>query len=181
MGRRPSVGVESYMKLIILNGPAGVGKSTVAARLHSQMPASVLIDIDELRRTIPGYPEKREETLRLAYEYAANAIEDGLKAGSDVIIDKGIYQPEVLDTFISVANKCGANVMEFLLFAEKETVKKRAEERGFKPGGLLTLEKVEQHWASADALRTQRTGAIVIDTTHISPEEVFNIIKEKVG
>ncbi|MBI2025369.1 ATP-binding protein [Candidatus Kaiserbacteria bacterium] len=168
------------MKLIILNGSSGVGKSTVAERLHLQMPSSVLIDIDELRRTIPNYREKREESLRLAYEYADNAIEDGLKAGSDVIIDKAILQPEVLDTFVALAHKYDAKVVEFLLFAEKENVQKRAEDRGFKAGGMLTPEKVVELWEKADAFRRQRTDAIIIDTTHISPEEVFSMVSKRV-
>ncbi len=169
------------MKLIILNGPSGVGKSTLAARLHSQMPASVLLDLDEIRRSIPGYPEKREETLRLSFEYAFKAMEDHFKAGQDVIIDKGIFQSEVLDTLISVANKYNAKVSEFLLFAERETVKKRAEDRGFKPGGLLTSEKVVELWEKADILRAQRTGAIVIDTTHLASEQVFEKVMAALG
>ncbi len=167
------------MKLIILNGPSGVGKSTVAGRLHALMPTSVLIDIDELRRTIPGYREKWEEGGRLAYDYAANAIEDALKAESDVIVDKTITQPQVLDTFVSTAHQYEAEVIEFLLFAQKETVQKRAEDRGFKPGGMLTPGKVVEIWEKIDALRNQRTNAIVIDTTNIGPEEVFNIVSQK--
>ncbi len=145
------------------------------------MPSSVLIDIDALRRTIPDYREKRKESLRLSYKYATNDIENQLRAGSDVIVDKTILQSEVIDTFVALAHMYGAEVIEFLLFAEKESVQKRAADRGFKPGGMLTPEKVEELWDRADALRPQRTGAIVIDTTHSNPEEVFKIISEEVG
>jgi GrpB-like predicted nucleotidyltransferase (UPF0157 family)/predicted kinase len=166
------------MKLIILNGPSGVGKSTIAARLHQDIPSSLLIDIDELRRAIPGYPEKRQETLLLSYEYAADAIEDGLKAGNDVIVDKAISYSDTLDSFIERGKQCGADVYEFLLFADKQTVQKRADERGYRPGGLLTPEKVGELWEKSDVLRTERTNAYVVDTTHLSLEEVFSHIRE---
>ena len=145
------------------------------------MPGSVLVEIDELRRTIPEYREKREESLRLAYTYAASAIEEGLKKGRNVIVDKTILQPEVLQDFIALANKHDAEVVEFFLFAEKECVQKRAEDRGYKPGGMLTPEKLVELWDSADELRSQRTDAIVIDTTHLSSEEVFALVAKRSG
>lgn len=162
------------MKLIILNGPTGVGKSTLAARLHREMPSSVLIDIDELRRTIPDYRERREESLRQAYELAAKSIEENLEVGKDVIIDKTIGDTNVLDRFVATAQECGADACELLLFADKGTVRARADARGYKPGGLLTPERVEEHWERANELRGLRKKALVIDTTGLRPDEVFS-------
>lgn len=33
-------------KLIIMNGPCGIGKSTAAKHLHESMPLSYLVEID---------------------------------------------------------------------------------------------------------------------------------------
>lgn len=166
------------MKLIILNGSPGVGKSTLAARLQEEIPASVLIDIDELRRGIPGYHEKREESLRRAHELAEKAIEENFTAGYDVIIDKAISYSETIDSFIGVAKKHDADVYEFLLFADKQTVQKRADDRGYRPGSMLTREKVGEMWEKSDRLRSQRQNAILIDTTHSNAEKVFDTVKK---
>jgi predicted kinase len=167
------------MKLIILNGPPGVGKSTVAMRLQKELQSSVLVDIDELRRTtMPDYRERREESLRLAYEIAANTIGDNLKSGHDVIIDKAISDEDTIESFIEIGKKHAAEVYEFLLFADKDTVQKRADGRGYRPGGLLPPERVGELWEKADALRQKRSEAIVIDTAQKDIDQVLALIQK---
>lgn len=168
------------MKLVILNGPTGVGKSTLAVRLHDQMSSSVLLKIDELRRTIPNYRENRRESLELAYQMATSAMERHFEDGQDVIIDKTIADAEVLDRFTDIAKKHGAEIYEFLLFAEQDVLQKRADDRGYIPGGLLTPERVGEHWERANELRSLRTSAVVIDTTNLTPDEVFAMVRDKV-
>lgn len=169
------------MKLIILNGPSGVGKSSVAVRLHREISSSVLIEVDEVRRTLmPDYRERREESHRLAYEHTADAIEGAFKKGHDVIIDKAILDAQVIDSFIEIGRKHGAEIYEFLLFADEVTVRSRADSRGYHSGGLLTSKRVGELWQMADKLRSQRTDAIVIDTALSNSEEVFNAVKEVV-
>jgi predicted kinase len=169
------------MKLIILNGPPGVGKSTIAVRLHQELPSSVLIDVDELRRSIPDYKERRQESLLLAYEKTAEAIGDLLKRGQSVIIDKSISQSDTLDSLIEVGKRYDAEIYEFLLFADKSTVQARADERGYRPGSLLTRERVGEQWDKADMLRKERPEAIVIDTAHASVEDVLSTIAKKIN
>lgn len=166
------------MKLIILNGPSGVGKSTLAARLHEQVPGSELLDIDAVRRTILNYRENKEGSLKLAYEQALAFAEQRLQEGKDVIVDKNILEHEVLDAFISSARSAGAEAYEFILFADKESVQARADARGYRPGGLLTPEKVGSRWERSNALRAERTNAIVMDTSNLSPDEVLTRVIE---
>jgi predicted kinase len=166
------------MRLIILNGPSGVGKSTISALLHADMPNSVLIDVDEVRRSIPDYKENRQESLKLAYEKTGDIIDKAFRNGQSVIIDKAISYSDTLDSLIVVAKKHNAEVHEFLLFADKATIQARADERGYKPGSLLTAEKVGELWEKADALRKERSNAIIIDTKDKNIQETLNEIKE---
>jgi predicted kinase len=168
------------MKLIILNGPSGVGKSTIALRLQQELPSSALIDVDELRRAIPDYRERRKESLMLAYEKTAEAIEDHLRNGQNVIIDKAISGADILDSFIEIGKRYDAEIYEILLFADKETIQKRADERGYRPGSLLTREKVGELWDKADALRKERSSAILIDTSKLSPGETFMQVRKTI-
>ncbi|HVW82354.1 MAG TPA: AAA family ATPase [Candidatus Paceibacterota bacterium] len=168
------------MKLILINGPAGIGKSAVSARLHAELPQSILIDVDELRRSIPEYRERRKESLLLSYEKAREAAAEHLQKGETVIVDKGISFSETLDSFIEIGRRLGAEVCEILLFAAKETLQKRADARGYKPGSLLTRERVGELWDQFDRLRQERPTAVFIDTTNLTAEETYEHVKRAI-
>ena len=169
------------MKLIILNGPSGAGKSTLAERLHKDMPLSVLIEIDAWRRFISGYREHTEESLALAYHFSLAAAEACLKAGTSVIIDKAVLEEGTfLDSLHALGRECGADVYEFLLVAEKETLLKRADERGLAPESLLTREKIIELGEKAHQFKNGRSQAVVIDTEELSPDTVYDRVKEEI-
>lgn len=168
------------MNLILINGPSGIGKSTISARLAAEMPNTIVIDIDELRRSIPNYKENRKESLRLSYEHAKEKIIEQLISGGSVIVDKAILDSAILDSYIEEGRRHGAEVHEFFLFTDKQSLQQRADERGYKPGSLLTRERVGEMWEEANKLRQERTGAMVIDTTSLDLEETLEEIKNSI-
>jgi predicted kinase len=169
------------MKLIILNGPSGVGKSTLAKRLHAELPLSLLIEIDTWRSFISGYREHRKESLELATRQALVAIEMHLCVGHDVIVDKAILDAdEILDEMRDLGERVGASVHEFMLIADKEVVLNRAELRGYLPGGLLTPERAAERWELAKSLSERRAVAQVVDTTNLTAEEVYTRVSSEV-
>jgi predicted kinase len=145
------------------------------------MPNSVLLDIDEMRRSVPDYKERRTESLQISYQKAAEAVGHHLELGQDVIIDKAISQSDTVDSLIEAGRAHGADVYEFLLFADKDTVQNRADERGYIPGSLLTRERVGEMWEKADALRKARPGAILIDTSDMSVDDLIGKIKTAIS
>lgn len=94
---------------------------------------------------------------------AKQMIETALKDDRDVIVDKMIYDQEVLNELHTIGDNCGAKVSEFIIWADKETVMARAEARGYKPNGLFTPEKCERFWHEIDALSRVRKQAHIID------------------
>jgi len=169
------------MKLIILNGPPGVGKSTVAEKLHADMPLSLLIVVDAWRKQISEWREYRKESQVLAYKITSVSVDAYLAEGHDVIIDKAILNDDTtLDMLIGVGKKRDANIYEIVLTASKEIVLERAEKRGFNPKGLLTLEGVEHLWNLSQELKETRPNAEVIDTSTATPEEVYEKVKSLV-
>ena len=159
------------MKLIILNGPCGVGKSSIATRLHEVRPMSFLIDIDNLRRLFSGYKEKREESGRASLKLAEAMVGSCLDMGHDVIIDKMQFDATVLDRYYEIAEQKGVEVKEIILWASKEVVMERAHARGWKEVGSLTPEKCEAFWHQIDNLKGKRPNAVIIDTSSLVFEE----------
>jgi predicted kinase len=169
------------MKLIILNGSPATGKSTVAGELHRDLPMSLLADVDEWRKSINGWRENKEESLRLVYEITVAIVDTYLQSKNSVIVDKAILSGDrVINSLIETGKKYNAEIFEFILTAEKEVTLKRAEQRGFHENGLLTPKRVVELWDIAQELIKKRSNAIVIDTSNLTPEEVYQKIKSLV-
>ncbi len=176
------------MKLIIINGPVGVGKTTLAKQLQTKLPLSFFFHFDEMRRHIGAYHEYKVESRNLTYELAFSCAEKCFELGKDMIIDKIMYndaekgtEKPTLDVLHAIANKYGAEVHELLIWADKEVVLKRLDERGYKPHGLLTPEKAELFWEKMNEFKSNRKQAIIIDSNNLSPEEVFALACDQIG
>ena len=167
------------MKLIILNGPPGVGKSTVAKKLHDEMPMSLLIEGDEWRRQISHWKEHREASHDLVYAIKIAAADAAFKMGSTVIIDKAVFGSDsTLDALLESAKGNGAAAYEFILNANEETILARTDARGYKPGSTFTRERALELWQKGQDLIARRPNAIVVDTSTLSPEAVYQKVKE---
>lgn len=167
------------MKLIIINGACGVGKSTVADAIHKNMPLSIKIEVDELMRWITGYrlPENRERKRATSNAMAMALLEASFKEGHDVIIEKMQFDQSVLDAQIEIAKKYQADVLDLILWAPKDVVMKRADDRGWTEGGSLTPENCAIFWDRIDQLKDERPSATIIDNSEKSVEEVVEEVK----
>ncbi len=169
------------MKLIILNGPCAVGKSSLAIRVHQARPMSLLLDIDSLRRLFSGYKEKREESREASLKLAETMLSACLDMGHDVIIDKMQFDTDVLDRYHEIGKQKGAEVKEVILWASREAVMARASARGYKEGSSFTPEKCEAFWHQIDDLKDKRPNAIVIDTTDLALDESYVQVEHAVN
>lgn len=76
-------------KIIIINGPSGVGKSTISHILSRSIKKGVHIDVDMLRHLVAN-PRLVREQIDLAYSNAAALADNFLNAGYTVIVD-GVF------------------------------------------------------------------------------------------
>jgi predicted kinase len=70
-------------RALLLNGPPGIGKSTLAARLIDDTPLALNIDIDSIRRQLGGW-DVQPSSKRLARELGKEMARVHLLAGHDV-------------------------------------------------------------------------------------------------
>ena len=84
-------------KLIIIRGPSGVGKSTVAKALMKRTKRpTVLVDLDHYRFSFVNPPNHDHD---LEYEMSGSDVLIGLKLGFDVIFD-GNFTATAHDPFL---------------------------------------------------------------------------------
>ncbi|HBU28039.1 TPA: hypothetical protein DEB00_02905 [Candidatus Uhrbacteria bacterium] len=166
------------MKLIIINGPSGIGKSTVAKMLHEDMPMSFLLDIDAQRRYISHYRENPEESETMSHVIGKNIVLACFESDRDVILKKLILRANILDAYRAIAEKYGAGIQECILWASKNFVMERTHARGWRENGLLTPEKCELFWEKMNRFKEERMQAKLIDVMNLSTDEVYKKIKE---
>ena len=120
------------------------------------------------------------ESLDLVIKLSLAIVENYLQSKHDVVIDKVLADVEVAERFLELGRKYNATVFEFVLNVDKETLMARAEERGYKEGGMLTPEKVPGFWERIQNYIKERPQAIIVDTKNLNIEETFEYIQAKI-
>lgn len=117
-------------KLIFINGPVGVGKSTLAQKYIENHKLALLLSADDFVGSMGGWLENEDTARDLALEYILLIAERHLKAGFDVVIPYLLANPKEMEQVEQVVDKSSAILFEFALIASKEEAVARALERG---------------------------------------------------
>lgn len=168
-------------KLIILNGPCGVGKTTLAEIYKDEHPLTLSLDVDEVRRFIGQYREHREKSHELMYRLAYAMAEEHLKSGYDVVVPNIIRDVAILERFEEIAQVLNVDFYEFVLTTSKEDAIARAVKRGFKPGGLLQADKLETMYDELVETLKKRPEVIQITSKERQVEETYRELIDKLS
>ena len=116
-------------RLIVLNGPPGIGKSTIARLYVAEHPLALNLDIDRLRDLIGGWRDHAYEAGLRARAVALEAARTHLAADLDVVVPQFIGRPDFLDELTRLAAEVGADYHEIVLLDTKEHALRRFAER----------------------------------------------------
>ena len=121
--------------IIWLNGPFGVGKTTLANRLHQEIPDSILYDPENLgdffQENLPkavcpedfqDYPIWRQTTVQIIRDLAT-------KTGKVIIVPMTVFKKEYYQEIIEQGLREDMYVQHYILVAEKETILERLDKR----------------------------------------------------
>lgn len=178
------------MKLIIIYGPPGVGKLTVAEKLtefsglkllHNHMIADLIVPIFGLRT--PASIELSAQIRNFIYEIAAKSDIPG-------IVTTFVYYPgeqahNALNDYANIMAKNGGEFFVVGLTASMDALKERAGDPARQGTRKITSpEKLERVIAEENLMAAVPENVVknlVIDTTNLSPEAAVEKIKAYCG
>ena len=105
--------------LIHLNGPPGIGKSTLSALYVDRHPGTLNLDIDSLHQLLGGWQDADTHLHDVLRPLALAMTATHLAGGRDVVLPQYLAKVEEIERFERVACEQRASFIEVVLLDEK--------------------------------------------------------------
>lgn len=166
--------------LLVLNGPPGVGKSTLARRYVEDHPLALALDVDVVRSLLGRWRDHEHDAGLAAPALALGMARTHLEAGHDVVVPQLLARPAFLEALERLAADTAARFVEVVLWDTKENALARFRSR---PGAVHVVDPGDAALAAFHdrlaALLPSRPKAIVLDNPDGAVDETYRALLDR--
>ena len=176
--------------LLVLNGPPGIGKSTLARRYVDDHPLAFCLDVDEIRRRVGRWEDHEPESGALARAMALEVARVHLSGGYDVVVPQYLGRVDLLVQLEALAGDVCASFVEVVLMdtqakslrrfearAEDASAATHHREASRMVGGACGLADM---WDRLQEVIAMRSHAVVVQTQHGDVEGAYAALVDAV-
>jgi ribosomal protein S18 acetylase RimI-like enzyme/predicted kinase len=116
-------------RLVHLNGPPGIGKSTLAALYAERHPGTLNLDVDTLHRLVGGWSDEATDTWPAVWALVRAMAATHLDGGDDVVLPQYIATADQVAGLAELARRHRADFREVVLLDDREAAIERFQRR----------------------------------------------------
>ena len=167
-------------KLILLNGFAGAGKTTIAKRYISEHAMAMVIEGDELIVNIGKWIDHEDEARDLIFALIKAMIGTYLPSGNDVVLPYLVTNAHEAHELELIAEQHNAKFYEFVLYSDRADAIGRLLNRGtWGEAGLppiteIELPRIEELMTKMESELEKRPNIKQIELKENDPEDTYN-------
>lgn len=167
-------------RLIHLNGPSRVGKSTLARLYADDHPGTLCLEIDALVGQVDGWREDFSAAFLIARSRGVELAKKHLRDGQDVVVGQLVTIFDKGNAFEVAAAEVGASFVEVALLVDVHEHTRRLHEK--KPAsdveariqsGLETSDMAQRIRGHLAEYLHGRPDAIQLDTTGLTIDQTY--------
>lgn len=115
--------------LLHLNGPPGIGKSTLSALWAERHPRALNLDLDALHLLVGGWSDPEQDTHALVRPLGKTMAAAYLGTGNDVVLPQYLGRLDEVESFGRLAREQGAEFREVVLLDDRAAAIERFDRR----------------------------------------------------
>jgi predicted kinase len=161
--------------MIIIDGPMGSGKTTIATLLNKKLKRTAHVGIDRIKFFVSDFKRDHDDN-QMTLSVLLKMIDEYIKNGINILIAQGLYKKEHLDPYVKIAKKKNLRLFMYQLDAPNDVLLERIIKRPKPAEARTKVSKINIMNNLKGWSENRQKFEKVFDTSKISEEKIVKEI-----